>query len=107
MPVRLSRTGNNSGGQGNILGTFPRERLNYCLFPLVLINYLTQLLTGKNHDGQVDFFYILFRGRQNFPVISTPDQPNVKPPPPYGRGLNIILGNLHSKHLIISMFIES
>ncbi len=30
--------GKNSGGQVNIFGTIPKERLKYCLFPLVLIS---------------------------------------------------------------------
>ncbi len=34
----MDRTGKNSGGQVNILGTFPKERLNFCLFSLALIS---------------------------------------------------------------------
>ena len=35
LTVCLSRTGKNSGGQVNVLGTIPEERLKYSLFPLV------------------------------------------------------------------------
>ena len=32
LTVRLSGTGKNCGGQVNIFGTFPKERLRFCLF---------------------------------------------------------------------------
>ena len=35
LTVHLSGTGKNSFGQVNILGTFAKEWLKYCLFPLV------------------------------------------------------------------------
>ncbi len=38
LTVRLSETGKNSGGQVKILGTFPKERLKFCLFSLVAIS---------------------------------------------------------------------
>ncbi len=63
-------TDKNSGGQVNILGTFPKERVKFCLFSLVLI--LAQLGTGKNNGGQVDFFDTFPRERLNFSVISIP-----------------------------------
>ena len=38
LTLRLSGTGKNSGGQVNILGTFPKERLKCCLFLLVVMS---------------------------------------------------------------------
>ncbi len=63
-------TGKNSGGQENILGAFPKERIKFCLFSLHL--YLEQLETGKNNGGQVDFFATFPRESQNFSKISIP-----------------------------------
>ncbi len=70
LTVHLSGTDKNYGGQVNILGTFPKKRLKFCLFPLVV--NLTQLRTGKNNDNFSKIMITFPHERQKFSVISIP-----------------------------------
>ncbi len=80
LTVRLSGTDKNSGGQVNILGTFPKEMLTLRRNANILPYIWPSRGQAKNNGRQVDFLDTFPQKKQDFSMISIPAFRGAPPP---------------------------